>query len=100
MFWHSFRFLRSTKTPTAAKRALPKNCRALRIRSSPKWYTLAAEHPEFFRIDQTSEHGLSLAARHVLPKENERRPQLTPEFTATLLQTAINLHDRQIKAKE
>lgn len=68
--------------------------------SSPKWYMLATEHPEFFRVNPTSEHGLSLAARHVLPRVNDRRPQLSPEFTATLLQTAINLHDRQLAAKE
>lgn len=70
-------------------------------RSCSKWYALASEHPEFFRVNPESEHGLSLAARHVLPRaENAHRPQLSSEFTAMLLQTAINLHDRQIARRE
>jgi hypothetical protein len=69
--------------------------------SSPKWNALAIDHPEFFRVKPTSERGLSLAARHVLPRgENEHHPQLSPEFTATLLHTAIDLHDRQLEAQQ
>lgn len=70
-------------------------------RSASNWYVLAAEHPEFFRVNPVSDHGLSLAARHVLPRlENQHRPQLSPEFTATLLRTAIDLNDREVKATE
>lgn len=70
-------------------------------RSSTDWYRLAAEHPEFFRVNPESEHGLSLAARHVLPREQDQpRPTLQPEFTSVLLQTAITLHDRQVSKAE
>lgn len=66
--------------------------------SAKGWFALAAEHPEFFRVNIQSEHGLSLAARHVLPHDRgEPRPTLSPEFTAALLQTAITLHDRQVQ---
>lgn len=63
------------------------------------WMKLAQEHPEFFRINPDSEHGLSLVARHaLLHAEGERRPPLPSDFTQTLINTAIDLHDRQVKA--
>lgn len=66
-------------------------------RSAAKWYTLAGEHPEFFRVNPKSDHGLSLAARHVLPHAKDQpTPTLESDFTSALLQTAITLHDRQI----
>jgi hypothetical protein len=66
-------------------------------RSAETWFALAGEHPEFFRVNPGSEHGLSLAARHVLPRDKDQtKPTLSPEFTSTLLQTAITLHDRQV----
>jgi len=69
--------------------------------SSESWTALAREQPEFFRVDPRVEHGVSLVARHVLPREEGKpRAALSPEFTATLLQTAITLHDRQIQAEE
>jgi len=67
--------------------------------SSKDWDALAREHPEFFRVSE-SEHGISLVARHVLPREHERRPQLSAEFTSVLLQTAITLHGHEVQAKE
>src|SRR6266852_5048654 len=68
--------------------------------SAKEWIPLAKEHPEFFRINPEREHTVSLVARHVLPEQDGKRPVLSPEFTATLLATAINLHDRQVKASE
>src|SRR5262249_18632890 len=66
-------------------------------RSATTWYELAGEHPEFFRVNTTSDHGLSLAARHVLPHaQGQPTPPLDSDSTSTLLQTAITLHDRQI----
>jgi hypothetical protein len=66
-------------------------------RSATTWYALAGEHPEFFRVNPGSEHGLSLAARHVLPRESgQPKATLPHEFTSVLLQTAITLHDRQV----
>ena len=68
--------------------------------SADSWMALAQEHREFFRIDTEAEHGLSLVARHVLPREQGRRPPLSPDFTGTLVQTAITLHDRQVNAAD
>jgi len=68
--------------------------------SAQSWFALAKEHREFFRMDNESDEsvfGLSLVSRYVLPEdEAERRPQLSPEFVSVLMQTAINLHDRQV----
>jgi hypothetical protein len=70
-------------------------------RSAASWFALAGEHAEFFRVNVGKEHGLSLAARHVLPHQHgQPRPPLSPEFTSTLLETAITLHDRQVTAAE
>jgi len=67
--------------------------------SATNWFTLAKEHREFFRVAE-HEHGLALVARHVLPKVEDKRPALSPDFAAALLQTAITIHDRQVSAAE
>ncbi len=69
--------------------------------SSESWTSLAKEHPEFFRVAAKGEHVMSLVARHVLPEHlaKEHEP-LSSDFTFRLLQTAIDLHDRQMKAAE
>jgi hypothetical protein len=63
------------------------------------WFAVAKEHREFFRV-AAHEHGLSLVARYVLPKEGDKRPPLSPDFVGALLQTAITIHDRQVQASE
>jgi hypothetical protein len=69
--------------------------------SASDWSTVAKEHREFFRVNPTSQSPISLVARYVLPhEEEERRPPLDPQFVAVLIQTAINIHDRQVQAKE
>ncbi len=66
-------------------------------RSSASWAALAAEHPEFFRLHESAEHGVSLVARHVLPKNEQGKRELPPDFTGKLLGLAVDLHDRQLK---
>lgn len=68
--------------------------------SSSSWVTLAREHPEFFRVRTKGEHVLSLVARHVTPENASEIRELNPELVQKLLGTAIDLHDRQIQAKE
>lgn len=69
--------------------------------SATDWRELAREHPEFFRVRQSGDHVVSLTARHVLPEDAEsRRPQLDAGFTHRLVQTAIDLHDRELKRAE
>lgn len=72
--------------------------------SSGSWFTIGREHPEFFRVvtsPASKEPHISLVARHVLPhEEGKHRPTLSPDFTASLLNTAITLHDHQVQEKE
>lgn len=66
--------------------------------SAQGWTVLAKEHPEFFRVFGESET-ISLIARHVQPSgEGGKREPLTSDFTKVLLETAIDIHDRQIQA--
>jgi hypothetical protein len=69
--------------------------------SARSWSELGQQHPEFFRVDTERKHAISLVARHVLPHEQDKpRPALSTDFTCVLLQTAINLHDRQVSDAE
>lgn len=66
-------------------------------KSSESWLTLADEHFEFFRVVERKTNSISLVARHLSLNENKKRPPLSSQQTETLLNTAIELHDRQIK---
>lgn len=68
-------------------------------KSGDKWENIASEHPEFFRVKGDGERKTSLVSRHVLPKVNNVR-ELPIEFTHKLLETAIQLHDKQILRNE
>jgi hypothetical protein len=69
--------------------------------SAVDWFTLAREHRELFRVNAEEAAGISLVARYVLPhEEGQRRPPLSPEFVSALIQTAMNLHDRQAQSAE
>jgi hypothetical protein len=68
--------------------------------SSDSWITLAKEHPEFFRVKMHGEHILALVARHVMPSNPAGMQEMPNELTHRLLQTAIDLHDRQVSAAE
>lgn len=48
-------------------------------------------------MDVSKRLSVSLLARHVLPKDGKDKRELSPDFVSTLLQTAINLHDRQLE---
>lgn len=54
-----------------------------------------------FRVSEEARRPLSLIARHVQPvisgDVNKERAPLSPEFTQTLIRTAIDLHDRQVE---
>lgn len=65
-------------------------------RSGSSWKEIAQQHPEFFRVSDTERLGVSLIATHVLPKDKNGNRELPPDLISTLLQTAINLHDRQL----
>ncbi len=69
-------------------------------RSLKTWYEVARMHPEFFRANEKSKFGIVLVARHVLPKNEEGLRRFDPNFVGTLLQTAIDMHDRQVRRTE
>ena len=68
--------------------------------SADSWISVAREHPEFFRVRLSGEHVVSLTARHVSPKDAEGQRHLPLEFTSRLIQTAVDLHDRQVRRSE
>jgi hypothetical protein len=68
--------------------------------SAPLWGSLAAQHPEFFRFREKSEHSISLIARHVTERDPEGKRPLSPEFTKKLMEIAIQLYDKQKELSE
>jgi hypothetical protein len=63
------------------------------------WTALAESHHEFFRVhtdkNDAKKTRVALISRHVLERdEQKKRPPLSTEFTAKLLELAISLHDR------
>jgi hypothetical protein len=68
--------------------------------SARTWTEIARGHPEFFRIGSSGNHVVSLVARHVTPRVGATRETLSAEFTSKLLETAISLHDRQVRRAE
>jgi Flp pilus assembly protein CpaB len=68
-------------------------------RSAASWLDVADEHPEFFRVAKGKKSPLSLVARHVLPEDDDEERRVLPaDFTRTLLETALELHDREVEA--
>jgi hypothetical protein len=69
--------------------------------SSQSWTILAMEHPEFFRVAKDGENPLSLIARHVITRDDSTGIKVLPsELVYPLLQTAIDMHDRQVSEAE
>lgn len=68
--------------------------------SAPTWSDVARAHPEFFRVSRAGNQVVSLVSRHVSPREGSAREALDPDFCGTLLATAIELHDRQVRRAE
>jgi hypothetical protein len=71
-----------------------------RPNSASSWMELAKEHHEFFRVVEGKKFPISLVTRHVSEESGNKRPALSPENTQTLLNTAIELHDRQIRRSQ
>lgn len=71
--------------------------------SGDSWTAVAREHPEFFRVnpDAAKRHPVSLIARHVSPRGLDGRvPSLTADHIDSLLRSAIDMHDRQVRRNE
>lgn len=79
-----------------SEKGLKENMQGL-PRSAASWSEIALQHPEFFRIDEERKLGISLVARHVMPKGEYDVQELKSDFVGRLLQAVIELHDRQLK---
>lgn len=65
-------------------------------KSAKSWEEVAQQHPEFFRVKDSGTHKTSLVARHVQPRnEDGEREAIPSDFVGKLLQTAMELHDRE-----
>ncbi len=62
------------------------------------WVRVSGAHPEFFRVSGTTP-SISLCARFAAGRDRETRT-LTPEVVERLMQTAIDLHDREAKRRD
>ncbi|WP_444901338.1 hypothetical protein ACJJIG_17355 [Microbulbifer sp. SSSA007] len=69
-------------------------------KSAETWLTLAQEHQEFFRVVKSKKFPVSLVLRHISDPDKNTRPPLSPEQAQSLLSTAIELHDRQLKRSQ
>ena len=66
-------------------------------RSANTWTQIAEQHSEFFRVREEGMNKVSLVARHVLSRNDQgNRQQLPADFVGKLLQSAIEIHDRQL----
>lgn len=68
-------------------------------KSAESWKEVAEEHPEFFRVSEENTYNISLISRHVTPKTDNIR-NLPEGFLGKLMETAIELHDKQLKRFE
>lgn len=64
-------------------------------KSANNWKIIAQEHPEFFRVDSSREHNISLLARHVIEVNDKGKSDLSSDLINTLIKIAIEIHDRQ-----
>jgi hypothetical protein len=71
-------------------------------KSGSTWAVIAEEHPEFFRFnrDKNKNEGansntISLIARHVITRNQSGIREFSPDFAQKLIETAIQLHDKQ-----
>jgi hypothetical protein len=62
--------------------------------SAESWISVAKEHQEFFRVREGKGTEISLIARYA----QENHAELTPEYTAKLMETAIKIHDSQLNS--
>ena len=65
----------------------------------PRWSDVAGQHPEFFRVAGQNRDSVSIAARHVAGESPDER-HLPLEFVQSLMQTAVDIHDREARRGE
>ncbi len=68
--------------------------------SAESWTAIGRKHREFFRVLPSGNNVVSLTCRHVSGKGGEARRVVPPDFTSKLMDTAIEIHDRQVRRSE
>jgi hypothetical protein len=68
--------------------------------SARAWTEVGRAHPEFFRVRTKGTHVVSLVSRHVTKRGDDGIRELSPDFVAGLLRSAIDIHDRQVRRAE
>ena len=68
-------------------------------KSSTTWQEVAQEHPEFFRVSDDDQFNISLISRHAIPSKGKIK-EIPDGFLAVLFETAIQLHDKQMRRFE
>ena len=63
-----------------------------------KWWQVAKDHSEFFRVVKTS-NTINLNLRYALAESSKKEP-LKLEVVQNLIETALSLHERQAKRVE
>ena len=63
------------------------------------WSYVAQQHPEFFRVNTKQENKVSLISRHAISK-NYNLKELPIEHIHKLIETAIQLHDKEVERSE
>ena len=89
------------RSETGLQRELQGFPKSATNKSATKWTDIARHHPEFFRVQDGRVRPVSLVARHVLPRESSGEDgTISPDYVASLLQAAIDIHDRQVRRCE
>jgi hypothetical protein len=74
--------------------------------SGASWQVVAAQHPELFRVRSDVEKPfISLISRFMQEEEvtlegEKRHPPLTPDAASSLIELAIELHDREVRRSQ
>ena len=86
-------------SPNRTERALRDEIFLGPPRSADTWAAVASQHPEFFRVSGEGKDNIRLSARHAAGNNDSDR-KLSTEFVQRLMQTAVDIHDREAKRRE
>jgi hypothetical protein len=85
--------------PNRTNRALHDEIFLRGPQSTDTWARVALQHPEFFRVAGEQQDNIRLVARHAAGN-NELARRLSEDFVQRLMQTAIDIHDREVKRRD
>jgi len=86
-------------SPRRSEKQLAETLQGSPASGLPRWSDVAEQHPEFFRVAGQNRDSVSLAARHAAGESEEDR-RVPLEFVQRLMQTAVDIHDREARRGE